>query len=233
METRKPTTQEIARWNRFKKYFETVTGPRVKALGVLAMAAQKFESDIEQLTGTRPIILSDTDKSNITEIQRRGAIMDRLITSVLTNKYGVQFNENGVMSIVGNQADEGDIYPRDEIELGVVWWVVIGVVAVVLLVNSDQSNKRLANDSENVAVRMQDKMVAQDIKLLNAPKDVRDRWAQMKQETAKAARAALRESPTQPGWFSKIFGDKGTSMLIAGAVGIAAIYFLVPMMRRN
>lgn len=233
METRAPNANEIARWNRFRNYFENVTAPKVKALGVLAKICESAEAEVETLTGTRPVILRPKDKEVITEIMRRGAIMDRLIQKVLLQKYGVQFDDKGNLAIVGAAADEGDIYPRDQIDLGVAWFVVAGIAAVVLLLAGDQNNERLAADTENEAVKLHRFLVETDVKMLKEPKEVRDRWVDWKDKSAKAARAALRDSPSKPGWLSHIFGDKGTSMIVAGAVGIAAIYFLVPALRRN
>lgn len=233
METREPTTTEIKRWNHFRNYFENVTGPKIKALGVLTKICQSAENEIETLTGTKPQLVTDKDKEIIAEIGRRGAIIDRLIQKVLLRRYGVQIDDDGNLTIVGAQADEGDVYPQNEINMGVAWLVVVGIAAAVLLLAGDQNNERLAADTENEAIKLQRRLIEQDIKLLQAPKEVRDRWVEWKDKSAKAARAALRDSPTTPGWFGKIFGQKGTSILIAGIVGIAAVYFLVPVMRRN
>lgn len=233
METRAPNSEEISRWNRFRNYFEQITAPKVKALVVLAQICESAESEIYTLTGTRQIILTVKHKDVVTEIMRRSAIIDRLIQNVLLKKYGVQFDSEGNLAIVGASANEGDIYPRDQINLGVAWFVVVGIAAVVLLIAGDQNNRRLAADTENEAIKLHRILVETDIKMMKESKEIRERWESWKDKSAKAAKAALRDSPSTPGWIASIFGDRGTSMLIAGAVGIAALYFLIPALRRN
>lgn len=233
METRTPNSQEINQWNRFRKRFEGSVAPKIKGLVLLAQIARSAENKIAEITGGNPDIITDEQTAIISEIGRRGAIIDRQITGVLTQKYGVQWNENG-LNIVGSGAPESDIYPRNGLEFGIVpWLVVAGIAAVVLLMSGDQVVEGLSKKSETEAVKLQRRLVDADIEMMKRPEADRKRWEKWKAESAKAARAALRDSPETPSWFGHIFGEKSTSILIAGAVGIAAVYFLVPMMRRN
>jgi len=234
MNTRPPTEQEFRRWVTYKTRFIGKTKPMVQALVVFGEIANAAQNEIERITGQRPNIVTEQQAQRINEIGRRASILDNQITGVLLQKYGVAIDDDGTLNIVAAAAPEGDIYPRDEMALGIAPIIIaVGIAAVTLLIAGDQAEDRLEKQAQIEATRLQQKMLAADLEMMKQPSEKRTQWEQWKKQAATRAKEAAKAIPGSTGWIQKFLGNKGTSILVAGVIGIAAAYFLIPKLRRN
>jgi type II secretory pathway pseudopilin PulG len=234
MSTRPPNEQESRRWITYRTRFEAKTKPMVQALVLLGKMADAAQNEIQAITGTNPHIVTQEAAATINEVGRRAQILDNQITGVLMQKYGVQFDDAGNMNIVGQTADENDIYPTDELSLGFAPIIIIaGIAAVTLLIAGDQAEDRLEQKAKIEALKLQQRMLEADRQMMTKPEPQRAQWERWKKTASEHASTVAKSIPGSQGWLSKFIGSKGTSIIIAGIVGIAAVYFLVPKFRRN
>ena len=234
MTTRQPTIEESARWTKYKTRFIGKTKPMVQSLIVFAELANSAENEIESITGVRPEIIDDEATSRVSEIGRRAQILDNQITGVLLQKYGVQFDNSGALNIVGSSAPEEDIYPTEELSLGFAPIIIVaGIAAVTLLIAGDQAEDRLEKAAQIEAIKLQQKMLEADRQMMNKPEAQRRQWESWKKTASVTAQKAAKNISGSSSWLEKFVGSKGTSILVAGIVGVAALYFLLPKLRRN
>jgi hypothetical protein len=194
-----------------------------------------MQNEIGQLTGTKPVIVSQGDADIVNEIGRRAKILNTLITKVLLKTYAVRF-ANGDMDIVSlsEEVDGGDYYPQDSIsmsygDLGIAPIIVAaGIVAVTLLIAGDQAGDRLEKQAEIERLKLQQAALKADQDMATKPKEVRDQWTAWKKQTAAANEAALKANPTARGWIEKVLGSKGTMALVVGALAIGALMAFGP-----
>lgn len=233
-ETRQPTQIESARWETFRNRYERKTKPLVQALIVFAKLADSAQSSIESITGTRPNIIDAKQAAIINELGRRARILDNQITGVLLQKYAVQIDDEGNLNIVGASAPEGDIYPRDEALLGLAPIIIAaGIFAVTLLIAGDDANDALEKQARIEALKLQQKMLQADREMMKRPEPERKQWEAWKKNAAATAKQAAASIEGSQSWLEKFIGKKGTSILTAGIIGVAALYFLLPALRRN
>lgn len=227
METRKPTREESRRWIAFRSRFDHRTSPMVKALVTLANLADEAQN----ITGTT-IIDAETAK-RVNDIGYRARIMSSQIDGVLLKNYFVQIDDTGALNIVANQADEADIYPTEE-NLGIAPILIgIGIAVVTLLIAGDQHQRALEKEAKVEAIKLQRKMVEADLEMMSAPAEKRKQWESWKKTTAKNADVVAKRLNGNKSWMQRFVGERATSMLVAAAIGVAALYILLPQLRRN
>jgi hypothetical protein len=230
-----PTAAQSAFWDRWRSKIERRVVPKAKALVLLAEVCNDMQNEIGQLTGTKPVIVSQADADIVNEIGRRAKILNTLITKVLLKTYAVRF-ANGDMDIVSlsEEVDGGDYYPKDQIsmsygDLGIAPIIVAaGIVAITLLIAGDQAGDRLEKQAEIERLKLQQAALKADQDMATKPKEVRDQWTAWKKQTAAANEAALKANPTARGWIEKVLGSKGTMALVVGALAIGALMAFGP-----
>ena len=232
MNTREPTAQESAIWERFQKRFETSTGPKVKALVLLANVGKAAANEYTALTGKRIEVIDAETAANVQELGRLAQILENEITGVLLKKYAVQV-EGDELAIVGVAADEGDIFPAFS-GFGIVpILIAAGIAAVTLLGGGFIALKMVEKRSQVEALKITERLTKIDAAMMNEAPEKREQWKQWKAETGKQVAAATKDLPGATGWLSKFLGEKGAGIAIAGILAIAAVYFLIPQFRRN
>jgi hypothetical protein len=235
METRDPNAQEIARWQKYKTQFSGSTGPKVQALVMLAKLADAAQNEATAITGT-PRKIIDADAANrINMLGHYAQILDNQITGVVLKKYGVQFTDEGDIQIVASPGNfsEADVLPSFS-GFGVApFLIVAGIAGVVLLAGGFIALKIIEERTKNESTRLMKDMAELDAEMMQRPKEDREQWSSWKTKAAKQAAAAAKNIPGASGLLQKFLGTKGTTIAIAAAAGIAALYFLAPNLRRN
>jgi hypothetical protein len=126
------------------------------------------------------------------------------------------------------------VYPSDEINLGLAPIIIVaGIAAVTLLLAGDQVKKGLEEKTKIEALRLQQKILAADKEMINKSDAVRKQWESWRKDAAQTIKNVATSIPGTEGLAEKLLGTKGASILVAGLVGIAALYFLIPSFRRN
>ena len=234
MNKRQPTENESIRWMRFKTRFDAKTKPMVQGLVLLARLADRAQNFINETTGASVVLVDQNNAANINELGRRAEIIERQITGVLLQKYGVQFDDTGAINIVAASAPESDIYPRDEISLGIAPIIIVaGIAAVTLLIAGDQVEDMLEKKAKIEALKLQAKMLEADRQMMSKAPEVRQQWERWKKNAAETVAKVAEDMPGSKGWLERFLGGKSTSILVAGVVGVAALYFLLPKLRRH
>lgn len=232
--TRKPTKDESERWERYRNSFDRKTKPVVDGLLSLGGIAIDAQREIEEITGKAPNIITQDQLKTLATIEYRAQILNRQINGVLTHKYAVQFDDENQLNIVGATAAEGDIYPSEDMSLGLAPIIIAaGIFAVTLLMSGDAANDALEKKAKIEALKLQQRMLQADKEMMFLPESQRKQWEDWKKKAASAAKIAASQIPDSESWLDKFFGRKSTTILTAGAVGIAALYFLLPKLRRN
>jgi len=235
METRDPTTKETAAWTKYRMHFEASTKPKVQALVFLAKLANAAQNKADEITGTTHNIIDPDASARINMLGHYTQILDNQITGVLLKKYGVQFDDNGEIGIVAaaDGYNEGDVMPRFE-GFGIApFLIVAGIAGVVLLAGGFIALKIIEERTKNETDRIMKDMAELDADMIKRPQAERQQWTEWKATAAKQAAAAAKNIPGATGLLQKFIGSKGASIAIAAAAGIAALYFLVPALRRN
>lgn len=230
-----PTAEQSAFWERWQSKVDRRVVPKAKALVLLASICRDMQTEIGQLTGSTPIIVTQTDADVVNEIGRRAQILQNLITKVLVKTYAVRFVD-GDMDIVSlsEEVDGSDKYPTDDIalsfgNLGIAPIIVAaGIVAVTLLIAGDQAADRLEKQAEIERLKLQQAALKADQAMATQPKDVRDQWTAWKKQTQAANEAAMKANPTARGWIERLLGSKGTMALVVGALAIGALMAFGP-----
>lgn len=232
--TRTPTQYESDRWEGYKNRFVLKTSPLVKALVVLAQLGESAQNEIKRITGNGVNIVDTETAGVINEIGRRAQILDNQITGVLLQKYAIQIDGNNNLNIVAPSAPEGDIYPRENMALGLAPIIIAaGIMAITLLIAADDANDALEKKAGIEALKLQQKMLEADRQMMTRPENERKQWENWKKSAADTAQKAASRIPGSSPWLEKFIGRKGSSILIAGLVAVAAAYFLIPTLRRN
>lgn len=228
MDTRPPSSAESKRWTAYRRRFENVTAPLVKSLGVLGNMAESAE----QITGTT--ILDDDTAAVLNDLGYRATILSNQITGVLLKKYCVQIDDDNNLNIVADQASEADIYPSTALSLGIApILIAAGIFAVTLLIGADQANDALEKKAKIEATKLQQKLVDADLQMASAPADQRAQWEKWKKQSKKQAELVAHNAHDNQSWLQKFLGEKGATVVIASLLGIAALYALLPALRRN
>jgi hypothetical protein len=232
--TREPTQIESDRWEAYQHRFIGRTSPLVKSLVLLAQLAESAQNEIKSITGKIINIIDADQAAAINEIGRRAQILDNQITGVLLQKYAIQLDNDGKLNIVAPSAPEGDIYPRTDMSLGIAPIIIAaGIMAITLLIGADEANDALEKKARIEAIKLQQKMLDADREMMSLPDNQRKQWEQWKTHAAETAKNAVANIPGSSGWIEKFLGKKGSSILVAGLVAVAAAYFLIPTLRRN
>jgi outer membrane murein-binding lipoprotein Lpp len=234
METREPNARELALWKKYKAQFEGSTRPKVQALVMLAKIANSAQDTARAITGEPINIIDQETATRINTIGHYAQILDNQLTGVLLKKYGVRFDDAGELQIVaGPGYDEADIMPSFE-GLGVApFLIVAGITAVVLLAGGFVTLRVVEERTKNETQRLMKDMAELDAKMLKQPKEQREQWTEWKTKAAKQAAAAAKHIPGASGLLQKFLGSKGATIAIAAGAGIAALYLLIPRLRRN
>lgn len=232
MNTREPTPKESELWDRFRGRFETSTGPKVRALILLARVAAAAGNEFERLTGIPFVVIDAQIATDIANLGRYAQILENQISGVLLKKYAIQIDD-GDLSIVGSGAPEGDIMPQFS-GFGVApILIAAGIAAVTLLGGGMIALGIIEERSKNEALRITERLSQLDREMLKQPEEKRAQWTAWKKQTAAETAAAAKQIPGGSGLLSKFLGDKGTAIAIAGLLAIAGAYFLIPQLRRN
>jgi len=232
--TREPTAIELNRWENYQTRFIGVTSPLVKSLVALAQIAENAQAEFAKITGQQIVIVDSQTADTINEIGRRAKILDNQINGVLLQKYAIQIDGDGNLNIVAPSAPETDIYPRDNMSLGLAPIIIAaGIMAVTLLIAADQANDALEKKSKIEALKLQKAMIDADRQMMSRPENERRQWEQWKKNAAETAKTVAANIPGSLPWLDKFIGKRGTSILVAGIIAVAAAYLLIPKLRRN
>lgn len=228
-----PTKDQAQQWARYKNKVRIKTIPTVKAaiqLGYIALDAQK---KIYELTSSLPDIVTTQDESILNSLGLRSEILNRQISKVALQKYGVQFVE-GDINIVSWTQNEKDQYPSDEIQMGIAPFIIVaGIAAFTLLVAGDQAADRLETKAKLEAVRLQKKMLAADKYMITQPAPVRASWTKWKDQAAIKTKEALKNLSVDKSFMEKFLGKGPTMGLIIGGLVIAGLLIAPPKLKRG
>jgi len=228
-----PTNAQTQQWAKYKNRVRMKTIPMVKAviqLGYIALDAQKTIFD---LTGSLPDIVTTRDESILNSLGYRSSILNRQISNVALQKYALQFRD-GDINIVSWKQEEKDVYPRDEINMGIAPFVIIaGIAAFTLLVAGDQASDRLEQKAKIEALRLQKKLLEADQYMITQPAPVRASWTKWKSQAAAKAKEALKNLPVSKSFLEKFLGKGPVMALVIGGVIIAGLLIAPPKFRRG
>jgi hypothetical protein len=237
MNTREADARESGLWLKYKTRFEHKTKPKIEAVKLLASAGQFMEVAVKNISGNSVTIVDDAQKQRIAALYHRMQILDRQITGVLLKKYFVKFDDSGEIGIFADAADEADIFPALATQVsgfsGVGILIGLGIAAVTLIAGGFVTLKILENDAELEGKKIMERMQQVDASMMKLPETQRRDWAAWKKTAIEQVKAQAKKIPGAEGLLSKFLGSKSVSILIAGGVGIAALYFLIPRLRRN
>lgn len=233
METREPTAAEAATWTRFKTQFEGSTKPKVQGLVLLAKVANAMQNKAQELTGSIPDLVDTDFEQRVNQLGSMAQKIDNQITGVILNKYGIKVDAStGELSIVAPAGayDEGDVLTFQGFGGALIF---VGIAAVVLLAAGFYTMKIMEDRTKAEVQQTLYKMQKLDAHMATQPTQIKEAWIESKKETAKQVAAAAKSIPGADGLIQKFLGSKGATIAIAAAAGIAALYFLVPRLRRN
>lgn len=237
METRLPTQDEQHIWDRYQMRFERQTKPMIQSLVMLAQIGNDAQILIESITDQKISIVTDDAATRINTIGRYAQIIEHQITGVLLQKYGIQIDASGRMDITAfSTPPEGDIMPPkpfDGFGIAPQILVLVGVGVATLLVGGWEILTGLETQAKREATALQSKMIAADAEMMTRPAAERKQWSIFKKNTADAVKNATGKLSDGQSFFEKWIGKRGVSIGIAGIIGIAALYFLVPRLRKN
>lgn len=232
MNTREPNTRESNLWDRFYKRFDQVTGPKIRALVLLANVGRAAAVKYESLTGKKIVVIDSSDATEIATLGHYAGILQNQIVGVLTKKYVVQIQENEI-SIVGAAADENDIMPVFS-GFGIApILIAAGIAAVTLLGGGFITLQIIEARAQNEALKITERLARMDKDMMTQPEEKQKLWSKWKEQTAKETAAAAKDIPGGTGLLSRFLGEKGTAIAIAGILAIAAAYLLIPRLNRN
>lgn len=237
MNTRDATPAERDRWLKYKTQFEGRTKPMIEALNLLNGAADFMALAVAEIGGQSVVIVDDEQKQRIADLTHRMKILDRQISGVLLKKYFVKIDDIGDVGIVADTADESDIFPSFTTPVsgfGVAPILIgVGIAAVTLLGGGFITLKILETQAKTESEKIMQRMQSVDAKMMQLPADKRSQWEKWRKSAIEQIKAQAKKIPGAEGLLSKFLGSKGTMIAIAGAVAIAAAYFLLPKIRRN
>jgi hypothetical protein len=239
MNTREATAKESNTWLQYKTRFEAKTKPMIEALKILDSAARFLETGVKQVSGQDVDIVTDAQAQRIAALYHRMQILDRQITGVLLKKYFVKFDDSGEIGIFADVADESDIFPAfsDQESMsgfGAVGILIgIGIAAVTLLGGGFITLKIMETQAETEAKKIAERMQKVDAAMMKLSPDKVKQYESLRESAVKQAKEFAKNVPGVSGMLSKFLGAKGASIAIAGGLAIAALYFLLPRLRRN
>jgi hypothetical protein len=236
MNTRSPTAEEQRRWATFYNRLDRTTLRLTKGAQSLGSIAIQMKAFIESLNVTAPSPITDTDLSVLNDIQRREAIIQRLIAKLWTKEYCLSF-ANGTLDIVakpGASAEmvQADIYPAAGMELGIAPAIIIAAIAgITLLIAGDQAADRLEKEAKLEAIRLQKQMLLTDQAMASADPAVKASYEKWKTQNASSFNKAVSDLVTsdsrEKGFIEKFLGSGPTMALIIGGLvvgGALAFY---------
>lgn len=238
MNTREADTREKNLWLKYKTQFEGKTKPKIEALNLLASAARFMETAVKEISGNDIDIIDDAQTQRVAALLYRMQILDRQITGVLLKKYYVKFDPAGEIGIFADAADEADVFPATADEtvsgFGAVGILIgVGIAAVTLLVGGFEILKGMEIQADLEAKKIMERMQKVDAQMMQLPAEKRKDWQVFRKSAVEQVKAQAAKIPGAQGLLDKFLGSKSTSILIAGGLGIAALYFLIPRLRRN
>ena len=236
MNTRAPTAEEQQRWSTFYNRLDRTTLRLTKGAQSLGSIAIQMKAFVESLNATAPSPITDTDLSVLNDIQRREAIIQRLIAKLWTKEYCLSF-ANGTLDIVaqpGASAEmvQADIYPAAGMELVIAPMIVIAAIAgITLLIAGDQAADRLEKEAKLEAIRLQKQMLLTDQAMATADPSVKASYDKWKTQNATSFNKAVSDLVTsdsrEKGFVEKFLGSGPTMALIIGCLvvgGALAFY---------
>lgn len=238
METREATKREAAIWNRYKTQFDAKTKPMVEALVLLKNFAKFLELGISEISGQTITVVDESQSAVIQDLHSRVLILDSQISGVLVKKYFIKIDDAGEIGIFADSAPEGDIFPpfvTNSISgFGAIPILVgVGIAAVTLLAGGFIALKIIETRATDESQRLMSRMQEVDRDMMQQPKEIRDNWTKLRNSAIKQAKAAAEKIPGVRGLLDRLLGGSGAKIALFGALGIAALYLLIPKLRRN
>lgn len=229
MNTRAPTAEEQKRWSDFYNRLDRVTLRLTKGAQSLGTIAIQMRSFVESLKVAAPSPINDSDLSVLNDIQRREAILQRLLAKLWSKEYCLTF-ANGTLDIVAQpgasaESVQADIYPAAGMELGIAPAIIIAAIAgITLLIAGDQAADRLEKEAKLEALRLQKQMILTDQAMAAADPAAKasyDKWkGQNAASFSKAVNDLVTSDSREKGFVEKFLGSGPTMALIIGALAI-------------
>ena len=229
MSTRAPTAEEQKRWSLFYDRLDRVTLRLTKGAQSLGSIAIQMRSFVESLKVSVPSPINDSDLSVLNDIQRREAILQRLLAKLWSKEYCLTF-ANGTLDIVAQpgasaESVQADIYPVAGMELGIAPAIIIAAIAgITLLIAGDQAADRLEKEAKLEAIRLQKQMILTDQAMASADPSTKASYDKWKSQNAASFNKAVSDLVTsdsrEKGFIEKFLGSGPTMALIIGALAI-------------
>jgi hypothetical protein len=229
MSTRAPTAEERKRWSVFYDRLDRVTLRLTKGAQSLGSIAIQMRSFVESLKVSVPSPINDSDLSVLNDIQRREAILQRLLAKLWSKEYCLTF-ANGTLDIVAQpgasaESVQADVYPAAGMELGIAPAIIIAAIAgITLLIAGDQAADRLEKEAKLEAIRLQKQMLSTDQAMATADPAAKASYDKWKSQNAASFNKAVSDLVTsdsrEKGFIEKFLGSGPTMALIIGALAI-------------
>lgn len=231
--TRDSTDKENAVWLKFKTQFESSTKPKVQGLVLLAKTANAIQNTVQELTGSIPDLVDTDFEARVNQLGNMVQTIDNQITGVILKKYAISVDKDtGELQILAapGQYNEGDVLTFSGFGNPLVY-VAIG--AVVLLAGGFITLKVVEERTKAEVQNTLYKMQRLNAHMATQPEAIRKAYDKSKEQITEQVKAAAKQIPGATGLIEKFLGSKGATIAIAAAVGIAALYFLIPRLQRN
>lgn len=229
MNTRAPTAEEQKKWSDFYNRLDRVTLRLTRGAQSLGSIAIQMRSLVESLKVAAPSPINDSDLVVLNDIQRREAILQRLLAKLWSKEYCLTF-ANGTLDIVAQpgasaESVQADIYPAAGMELGIAPAIIIAAIAgITLLIAGDQAADRLEKEAKLEALRLQKQMILTDQAMAAADPAAKasyDKWkGQNAVSFSKAVNDLVTSDSREKGFVEKFLGSGPTMALIIGALAI-------------
>lgn len=206
---RPATPLEVAEWERFKQYYNTVLAPAVlksKTVSEIANQAQAV-IDANKVPG---FVYDQGSLSRTMNLLNRFNMIGRYIAGVESGKYAIRLKDGDIDILASpemTKADyEADIYPAPGLGVHPLIWV-LGVGAV-LVAGLFGVSSIIDSDAKKEAETNKGRLLDADKEMLKAPEPIKKAWIDFKR--------AMVPTAQKVGVLGEFFGTEAAGKIGAG-----------------
>lgn len=212
---RPATPMEIAEWERFKRYYQTVLSKSVIHSKVTAEIANQAQLVVDQ-AGFPGFIFDAKSLADTQNLLTRYNMIGRYIAGVESGKYGINLKDGDIQIIAPASMPqselETDLYPSEGFGVApIIWALAIGVTLIAGIWGASDVIDSVAKRQAEIH---KDRLMQADREMAKQPADVRQAWQEMKKSSAPAAR--------EVGILEKFFGTEAAGK-IGGGIGLGLL----------
>lgn len=216
---RAATPLEVAEWEKFKRYYNTVLSKAVLRAKTAAEIANQGQAVVDKY-GLPGFIYDSKSLAHTQDLLNRFNIIGRYITGVESGKYAIRIKGGDIDILAPSSMSvaeyEADIYPA--IGLGVIP-VIVWVLGVgtVLVGGIWAVSKIMESVAENQEATNTGRFIDADKEMIKLPDNIRNAWIDFRKKMAPVAK--------QVGILEEIFGSEAVGK-IAGGLGLGLLLIL-------